>query len=150
MNMSMQCRLVRALRCATTASFLAAGVEGFRHITFPNLSAPTLRTPSARPQPSKHANAERSPSALNRSTMTFRSKSRTTELVSRYSSARASSSPSLQPSRLERAPARGSPFATTSLSKNITEKFGSIPNWIRERDVPSESHSSSFPTGDPQ
>src|SRR5271157_1901502 len=37
--MSKQYSWIRALRCATIALFLAAGVEGFKHIIFPNLFA---------------------------------------------------------------------------------------------------------------
>jgi diguanylate cyclase (GGDEF)-like protein/PAS domain S-box-containing protein len=41
-NMSTQNRLIRALRCTTIALFLAAGVEGFKQLIFPNRAA--LRT----------------------------------------------------------------------------------------------------------
>src|ERR1017187_1193693 len=39
LNMSMQYRLIRALRYATIALFLAAGLEGLKQVVFPNLSA---------------------------------------------------------------------------------------------------------------
>ena len=39
LNMSTQYRLIRALRYATIALFLAAGLEGLKQVIFPNLSA---------------------------------------------------------------------------------------------------------------
>jgi PAS domain-containing protein len=44
--MSKQYLSIRALRCATIALFLAAGLEGLKQVVFPNLSAGRSRIPA--------------------------------------------------------------------------------------------------------
>src|ERR1017187_7987312 len=91
------------------------------------------------PRKSKDASVESSPSARDQSTMMFRSKSRTTGPVSRCLHAPESSTPFSRLSRLERAPARDLPFATTSWCANIAETSGSTPNQVKAPHFLSES-----------